>query len=86
MELTKRQLLTMQQAVGYAVMYAKTEHETAEFALLKIDIDGALIRIDAAEQRKAEHDKMDCPFNYCDSNPKCVGICHHSRLWQYGKF
>jgi len=34
MELTKRQLLTMQQAVGYAVMYAKTEIETAEFSLL----------------------------------------------------
>jgi formate dehydrogenase maturation protein FdhE len=78
MELTKRQLLTAQQAVGYAVMYAKTESETAEFALLKLDIDGALIRIEASEQKKAEHDKMDCPFNYCDSNPKCQNICHHS--------
>ena len=78
MELTKNKLLTMQQALGYAVMYAKTEHETAEFALLKLDIDGALIRKEAAENLKSEHDKMGCPFMYCDNNPKCAGKCKYS--------
>ena len=78
MDLSKRQLLTAQQALGYAVMYAKTEHETAEFALLKLDIDGMLIRQAAAEQREKEHEKMGCPFNYCDSNPKCEGKCHYA--------
>jgi len=78
MKLTKRQLLTAQQALGYAVMYAKTEHETAEFALLKLDVDGALIRENANEERKAEHDKMGCPFHYCDSNPPCKNKCHYA--------
>lgn len=62
MELTKRQLLTMQQVLGYAVMFAKTEHETAEFALLKLDIDSAIISHNTLELHKAEHDKMGCPF------------------------
>lgn len=78
MELTKRQLLTAQQALGYAVMYAKTESETAEFALLKLDIDGAIIRQQEAARIKLEHEKMNCPFNYCDSNPKCNGKCRYS--------
>ena len=59
-------------------MYAKTEHETAEFALLKLDIDGMLIRQDAAEQREKEQEKMGCPFKYCDSNPKCEGKCRYA--------
>lgn len=78
MDLSKRQLLTAQQALGYAVMYAKTERETAEFALLKLDIDGMLIRQDAAEQREKEQEKMGCPFKYCDSNPKCEGKCRYA--------
>lgn len=78
MELTWSQLLLTQQALGYAVMYAKTEHETAEFALLKIDIDEAIIRKKYADEKKAEHDKMGCPFNYCDSNPKCEGKCRYA--------
>lgn len=78
MDLSKRQLLTAQQALGYAVMYAKTEHETAEFALLKLDIDGALIRQEAEEKRKAEHEKLGCPFHYCDSSPKCEGKCRYA--------
>ena len=78
MDLSKRQLLTAQQALGYAVMYAKTESETAEFALLKLDIDGMLIRQEAAEKRKAEHGKLGCPFHFCDMNPKCEGECYYS--------
>jgi hypothetical protein len=78
MELTWSQLLLAQQALGYAVMYAKTEHETAEFALLKIDIDEAIIRKKYADEKKTEHDKMGCPFNYCDSKPKCEGKCRYA--------
>ena len=78
MELSKRQLLSLQQALGYAVVYAKTEQETAEFALLKLDIDVAIIRMKASEERKAEHGKMGCPFHYCDSKPPCKDKCHHS--------
>jgi len=80
MKLTKRQLLTAQQAVRFAVICSKTESETAEFALLKLDIDEALIRMEAEEKRKAEHDKMGCPFYYCDSNPPCKGKCHYASI------
>ena len=78
MEISKRQLLLMQQAIGYAVMYAKTEHETAEFALLKLDIDGMLIRMKAAEHRQRNHENKGCPFNYCDSTPECEGKCRYA--------
>ena len=62
MELKGRNLLIAQQALGYAVMYAKTESETAEFALLKLDIDGALVREEAEKQKKIEHAKTGCPI------------------------
>jgi hypothetical protein len=78
MELNKKQLFTIQQALGYAVMYAQTEHETAEFALIKLDIDEAIIRKKELENYKEEHSKMGCPFQYCDSNPKCEVKCHYS--------
>jgi hypothetical protein len=78
MELTKSQLITLQQALGYAVIYAKTEHETAEFALLKLDVDSAIISLKTLEKHKAEHEKMGCPFKYCDSNPKCEGKCRYA--------
>lgn len=78
MELTWSQLLTAQQAIGYAVMYAKTEHETNEFALLKLDIDEAIIRQKVYYEKQEEHNKMSCPFNYCDSNPKCEGKCRYA--------
>lgn len=77
MTLTKNQLLQVQQAVGYAVMFAQTEELTAEFALLKIDIDEAVIRMQSNKTRQAEHNKIGCPFKYCDSNPKCEGICRY---------
>lgn len=78
MKLTKRQLLTAQQAVGYAVVYAKTESETAEFALLKVDIDSALIRLEESEKRQSEHNKKGCPFHYCDNNPPCNKQCKYN--------
>ena len=58
MTLTKSQIATAQQALGYAVMYAKTEYETAEFALLKLDIDGAIIRQVELEKQQSRHDTV----------------------------
>ena len=78
MDLSKNQMLKVQQALGYAVMFAKTEQETAEFALLKIDVDEALIRQDEAEKRQIIQDAMGCPFRYCDSKPKCEGKCRYA--------
>ena len=78
MELSFSQLLIAQQALGYAVMYAKTEHETAEFALLRLDIDEAIIREKANREKQKEHDNKGCPFKYCDSNPKCEGKCRYA--------
>ena len=78
MELNWSRLLIAQQALGYAVMYAKTEHETAEFALLKLDIDEAIIRQKVYSEQQSEHDKMGCPFKYCDSSPKCEGKCRYA--------
>lgn len=75
MELTIRQLITAQQALGYAVMYAKTEEETAEFTLLKLDIDSAIIRQDEVTKKYGSLDK--CPFVYCDSSPKCKDKCRY---------
>jgi len=77
-ELTKQQLLTLQQALGYAVMYAKTESETAEFSMMKLDIDGALIRNAEIEKLLTDFEKKDCPFKYCDSNPPCKDKCRYS--------
>ena len=79
MRLTWSQLLTAQQALGYAVMYAKTEQETAEFALLKIDIDEAIIRAKVYKEKNDLHERMDCPFMYCDREPKCEGKCRYAK-------
>ena len=77
MTLTENQLRVAQQALGYAVMYAKTEQETAEFALLKLDIDGAIIR---EEEIKKTYGSLEgCPFRWCDSTPKCENKCRHNQ-------
>lgn len=78
MKLTKRQMIVAQQALGYAVMFAKTEGETAEFALLKFDVETALIKENEAEEKQREHEKKGCPFQYCDSNPPCEGKCRYA--------
>lgn len=83
MNLTKRQLISLQQALGYSVMYAKTEEETAEFGLLKLDIEGALIRLDAEEQRKKDRESMGCPFYFCDKNPPCDEKCRYNHSSNY---
>lgn len=30
------------------------------------------------EQKEKEHERMNCPFKYCDSKPKCEGKCRYS--------
>ncbi len=78
MELSNHELNQLGQALSYAVMYAKTEAETAEFAMLKVTVEGEIAKRAGFAKIKSEHDKMGCPFHYCDSNPPCVGKCHYS--------
>jgi hypothetical protein len=78
MELSNHEVKELGQALSYAVLYAKTEAETAEFALLKVKIEGEIIRREESAKRKAEHAKLGCPFHYCDSNPPCKGKCHYA--------
>lgn len=42
MQIRKHKLRVVREALSYAVMYAKTEAETAEFALMLIDVEVAL--------------------------------------------
>ncbi len=78
MEIKGLRLKALQQALGYSVMHAKTESETAEFALLKLDIESAINKENIHVLRQEEHDKMGCPFVYCAYTPKCVGKCGNS--------
>ncbi len=39
LDFTKEEVGILSQSLGYSMMYAKTEKETAEFALLKMKID-----------------------------------------------
>jgi len=77
-KLSNHEVKQLGQALSYAVIYAKTEEETSEFAMLKIKVEGEILRREESVKRKAEHDKMGCPFQYCDSNPKCKGKCRYS--------
>jgi len=78
LELSKHELNQLGQALSYAIMYASLESETAEFAMLKVKVEGQIVRVQESEKRKAEHDKMNCPFQYCDSEVKCIGKCKYS--------
>lgn len=77
MEIKGTRLKTLQQALGYSVMFAKTESETAEFALLKLEVDSAINKEQLLKTQQEEHDKMGCPYMYCSSNPKCKGKCRY---------
>ena len=78
MNIKGEKLKALGQALGYAVMYAKTESETAEFALLKLEVDNEIIKEVELKKLQDEHDKMGCIFMYCASSPKCQGKCKHS--------
>ncbi len=78
MELSNHEMRQLGQALSYAVMYGQTEEETAEFAMLKVKVNGEIVRREESAKRKAEHDKMGCPFHYCDSNPPCKEKCRYA--------
>ncbi len=76
LELFQHELNMLQQALGYAVMYAKTEEETAEFAMLKLKVDKEILVQQQLAEKKSQHDKMNCPYQYCSKNPKCMFTCY----------
>ncbi len=79
MEFKKSKLELVKNALQYAVLNAKTESETAEFALVLLDVQSAIIREAEKEKRIEVLRSLDkCPFNYCDSNPKCEGKCRYA--------
>lgn len=78
MNLSKEKILKIQQAIGYAIIHAKTESETSEFALLKLDIDKILIIIETQEKIEIRN-KMKCLYNECQVNPKCENICRYHK-------
>jgi len=79
MEFGKEKLETIKNALQYAVLNAKTEQETAEFALLLIDVEFFIIRDKEREKYLNTLSSLEgCPFNYCDSKPKCENNCRHN--------
>lgn len=80
MEFKKSKLETVKNALQYAVMYAKTESETAEFGLLLVDVQVAIVEEAEQEKRIEKLKSLDgCVFKYCAYNPKCEGKCTHSQ-------
>lgn len=83
MEFNKRKLDIIIQALGYGTMFAKTEAETAEFALLKLEIEKTIL-VDGIPSSQVvtglpSSTSLDgCPFHYCDKNPKCEIKCRYS--------
>jgi hypothetical protein len=78
MEFKKSKLEIVRNSLKIAVMYAKTESYTAEFALLLLDVESAIIQEAEQEKRIEALRSLDgCPFVYCDDNPKCDGKCHY---------
>jgi len=78
MKLSKRQMQLVKEALGYGVMFSKTESETAEFAIFKMEVETQIRLQSEFETKQAEHDKLGCPFKYCDSEIKCVGKCKYN--------
>lgn len=76
LDLFQHELKMLDQALGYAVMYAKTEEEAAEFAMLKLKVNSAIETEKQLAIKKALHDKMNCPYKYCSQTPKCEGTCY----------
>ncbi len=76
-EVSKQELEALGQALSYAVMNAPTEHETAEYAMLKIKIEKEITILKETEKQNKKHAWLGCPFKYCDSNPPCKGKCRY---------
>lgn len=78
MDIKKHKLETVKNALQYAVINAKTEMETAEFAMLLVDVQVAIIEEAESEKRVEELKSLPgCVFVYCGNRPKCVGMCVH---------
>jgi hypothetical protein len=75
LDLFQHELNVLDQALGYAVIYAKTEEETAEFAMLKVKVSTAIETEKELAMKKELHSKMNCPYQYCSQNPKCKETC-----------
>lgn len=54
MKLSKHETEQIGQALSYAVMYAKTEEETAEFAILKVKVEGEIAKLKQNEGLKCK--------------------------------
>lgn len=79
-ELFNHELKMLYQALGYAVVNAHTESETAEFTMLQLKVNSAILKEEEAAKRKERHDKMNCVFKYCSQNPKCEGTCYINKI------
>ena len=77
-KLSNHEVKALGQALSYAVIYAKTEEETAEFAMLKVKVEGEIVRREESKRLADEHSFLGCPFKYCDSEPKCEGNCRYA--------
>ncbi len=78
MELSLHELKQLSQALSYAIVNSPHETQTAEFAMLKVKVEGQIVRQEEHLKRKTQHSKMNCQFHYCDSNPPCKDKCHYS--------
>jgi hypothetical protein len=82
MQFNKRELDIIIQALGYGTVFAKTQGETAEFALLKMKVEKQIMNdglpiSQVATGLPASTSLDGCPFHYCDKNPKCEIKCRY---------
>ncbi|RKD18999.1 hypothetical protein BCY91_14070 [Pelobium manganitolerans] len=88
MELTLNELSLVKEALGYGLLFSKSEAETAEFALLKMKVEknlfndfmntGQHLRSQVATGLPASTSLDGCPFHYCDKKPFCEGKCRYN--------
>lgn len=78
MNIEKSRLVTVKNALQYAALYAKTESEAAEFALMCVDVEGAIAKEKETEAMIAEQRRKGCVFYSCDNMPPCKDKCKYS--------
>lgn len=78
MEFKNEKLQLIKSAIMYAIMYAKTEAETAEFSLMLVDIEVGIAEDEQTEERIEKLKSLQgCVWKYCAYSPKCEGKCIH---------
>lgn len=76
MKFKKSNLVIVRNALQYAVVNAKSEQESAEFALLLLDVETSIIEEAEKEKRLEKLKSLEgCIFKYCAYSPKCEGKC-----------